>query len=76
MKRDLVDIARELQGGERQVQFAARLGTNQSELSRFLRRRRNAPPQLVAGLLRLFPERRDEIVEAWTAERTPAQAAS
>jgi len=62
----LVDLVRELQGSDSQVRFAARLGMEQSELSRFLRGGRRGGRALIEGLLREFPEQRDAIVTALT----------
>jgi hypothetical protein len=66
--RGLTDIVRELQGDESQVRFSARVGIEQSELSRFLRGGRRAGRGMIIGLLRAFPERQLEIIAALMAE--------
>lgn len=68
----MIDLLRELQGRETQTQFARRLGIDQPELSKLLRGERRAARRLIVGLLRAFPERRDEIVAAVTAEEPAA----
>jgi hypothetical protein len=67
----LIALVRELQGKQTQVQFSARLGIEQSELSRFLRGERGATRLIILGLLRTFPRRRGEIVRAVLAAEPP-----
>jgi len=60
-----VDVLRRLQGDDSQVKFARRLGIDQPELSRLLRGEREQPTRrTIVGLLRAFPDHRDEIVAA------------
>lgn len=64
----MIDLLRDLMGDESQVRFARRLGVDQPELSKLLRGERRPARRVIVGLLRAFPERRDEIVAALTAE--------
>lgn len=64
----MIDLLRELQGDETQVQFARRLGIDQPELSKLLRGERRPARRLILGLLRAFPKRRAEIVAALTRD--------
>lgn len=75
---DLTDLIRALQGDETQVRFAERIGIDQPELSKLLRRERRPTRRTILGLLRAFPDRSDEITAALRAEAnapTPAHAA-
>lgn len=65
---DLVDLVRELRGSDSQVEFSGRLGIDQGDLSRFLSRNKRAGRALIVALLREFPDRRNEIVDAITRD--------
>lgn len=68
----MIELLRELQGDESQVQFARRLGIDQPELSKILRGERRPARRTIVGLLRAFPARRDEIIAALMAEEPVA----
>jgi hypothetical protein len=73
--RTLIALVRDLQGTDSQMDFASRLGMDQGDLSRFLSGRKRAGRNMIVGLLREFPDRRDEIVEAVTGGVTPDESA-
>lgn len=62
-----VALIRELRGTESQAVFAARLGIDQGEVSRLLAGTRRPARRTIVGLLRAFPERRAEVVDALLA---------
>lgn len=66
----LVGTVQQLQGSESQVQFASRLGIDQSELSRFLRGERGLTRKMAAALLRAYPDLTTQIVAELTGEGT------
>lgn len=59
---DKLDFLRELQGDMTQTQFADVLGVTQSYLSRIYLGKREAGRDVIANLLRAFPDQKDQIV--------------
>lgn len=57
----LIELMRQLQGEQSQEAFAERLGVHQTMVSAVYRGDRRPGRRVVAGLLRAFPERADEI---------------
>jgi transcriptional regulator with XRE-family HTH domain len=72
----VIDLLRDLMGDDTQVQFARRVGIDQPELSKLLRGERRPARRLIVGLLRAFPDRKDDIVAALTAEAPGSTAQS
>lgn len=60
---DLVDALKARMGDETQVAFAARLGIDQSMLSKVLDRKANIGAKVAGAILRVYPDLRDSVVE-------------
>jgi hypothetical protein len=67
-RESLTDTLRRLQGDERQVDFAARLGITQGELSKFLRGQRGLSRKIAASVIRTYPQLQQRVVDALIAE--------
>lgn len=67
---ELTELIRRLKGDETQVRFAERLGVEQGEVSKLVNGDRRPGRRAIIGLLRAFPQHRDEIIAALTAEAT------
>ena len=69
---DLVDALRTKMGDESQVAFSARLGIDQSMLSKVLARQTGVGPKVAGAILRQFPDLKEAVLAALTS---PTRAA-
>jgi transcriptional regulator with XRE-family HTH domain len=64
---EFTELMRELQGGESQEGFAARIGVTQTAVSAIYRGARVAGAKVLRGLVQAFPERSTEIMASYFA---------
>ena len=64
---EFIDLMRELQGGESQEAFAARIGIAQTAVSAIYRGARTPGAKVLRGLVRAFPDRSAEIAASYFA---------
>jgi transcriptional regulator with XRE-family HTH domain len=64
---ELRELLRDLKGQDTQMEFAAKVGINQSTVSKLLLGKRIGGRAVIAALLRAYPERHDEIMSVFCA---------
>jgi hypothetical protein len=71
----LAELARRYQGRRTNHQFAQLMGVDPSLLTRLYKGRLGDSPRIMRGLLRAFPESRDEVLALLTAPEDDRHAA-
>lgn len=61
------ELIRELKGADTQAEFAAKIGVNQSTVSKLLKGKRVGGRAVLTGLLKAYPERADDLLTVFFA---------
>lgn len=67
------ELIRELKGADTQAEFAAKIGVNQSTVSKLLLGKRVGGRAVLAGLVAAYPERQAEIVAVFCGAKKAAR---